>query len=99
MLGECQTLLHNLLLQVQIPALSQWQPDPVGGYSIRGAYHLLTSQQPAPLDAAEDLLWHRHVSLNVSFFAWRLLQDRLPNKVNLAGRGIITTESLALFGL
>jgi hypothetical protein len=56
MLGECQALLHNLLLQVQSPDLWQWQLDPDRGYSVRGAYQILTSQQPAPLSAAEDLL-------------------------------------------
>ncbi|MCI66106.1 helicase-like protein, partial [Trifolium medium] len=30
-LGECQTLLHNLFLQTQSSDLWQWQPDPVKG--------------------------------------------------------------------
>ncbi|MCI17770.1 putative non-LTR retroelement reverse transcriptase related protein, partial [Trifolium medium] len=29
----------------------QWRHDPDRGYSVRGAYHLLTSQQPLTLDA------------------------------------------------
>ncbi|MCI94652.1 hypothetical protein A2U01_0115950, partial [Trifolium medium] len=33
-----------------------WQPDPIRGYSIQGAYQLLTSQQTVSLDAAEDLI-------------------------------------------
>ncbi|MCH91003.1 70 kDa peptidyl-prolyl isomerase, partial [Trifolium medium] len=81
-------------LQAQSPDLWQCQPDPVKGYSVRGAnYQLLTSQQHDPLDTVEDQIWHRQVSLKVSIFAWRLLRDRLPTKVNLAIRGIITPEA------
>jgi hypothetical protein len=45
MLGECQTLLHDISLQVQVPNMWQWQFDPIRGYSVNGAYQLLTSQQ------------------------------------------------------
>ncbi|MCI40087.1 hypothetical protein A2U01_0061319, partial [Trifolium medium] len=31
-------------LQAQSSDRWQWQPDPDTGYSVRGAYHLLTSQ-------------------------------------------------------
>ncbi|MCI64593.1 cysteine-rich receptor-like protein kinase, partial [Trifolium medium] len=58
----------------------QWQPDPDRGYSIRGAYQLLISQQRIDLDAVEELIWHKQVPLKVSIFAWRLLRDRLPTK-------------------
>jgi hypothetical protein len=54
---------------------------------------LLTSQHPAPLDAAEELIWHRQVPLNISIFAWRLLRDKLPTKTNLVTRYIITRTS------
>ncbi|MCI63096.1 hypothetical protein A2U01_0084353, partial [Trifolium medium] len=50
MLCECQVLLNNFLLQAQSPDLWQWQLDPVSGYSVRGAYQILTSQQLDPLD-------------------------------------------------
>ncbi|MCI70357.1 hypothetical protein A2U01_0091620, partial [Trifolium medium] len=43
----------------QYPDRWQWQPDPDRGYSVRGAYQLLTSQQPTALDVAEDLTWHK----------------------------------------
>jgi hypothetical protein len=43
-------------------------------------------------EAAEDLLWHKHVPLKVSIFVWRLLRDRLPTKINLVNRSIISSE-------
>ncbi|MCI01485.1 heat-shock protein, partial [Trifolium medium] len=93
MLGECQALLHNLLLQAQSPDIWQWHPDPAKGYSVRGAYQMLTSQDSVTLDAVEDLVWHKQVPLKVSIFAWRLLRDRLPTKSNLVVRGIISPEA------
>jgi hypothetical protein len=97
MLGECQTLLHDFTLQTQV--LDAWQLDPARGYSVSSAYQLLTSQQTVTLDAAEDLIWHKHVPLKISIFAWRLLRDRLPTKDNLVSRGIIApTAHLCVSG-
>jgi hypothetical protein len=67
----------------------QWQPDPEKGYSVRGAYELMTSHDSGTMDAAhdsvtmdaaKDLIWHPLVPLKVSIFTWRLLCDRLPTK-------------------
>ncbi|GAU39864.1 hypothetical protein TSUD_69120 [Trifolium subterraneum] len=44
MLGECQNLLHDFFLQAQYPDSWHWRPDPTRGFSVRGAYQLLTSQ-------------------------------------------------------
>jgi len=42
------------------------------------------------LDDSDNLIWHTQVPLKVSLLAWRLLRDRLPTKINLQNRGIIT---------
>ncbi|GAU51437.1 hypothetical protein TSUD_413370 [Trifolium subterraneum] len=89
MLGDCLSLLANLSLQAHTSDRWQWQPDPIEGYTVRGAYQLLTSQVSATTDA-ENLVWHPQVPLKVSIFAWRLLRDRLPTKTNLVTRGIIS---------
>jgi hypothetical protein len=73
MLRECQDLLHDIFLQAQYSDTWLWWPDPDRGYSVHGAYQLLTTQQPVTLDAAEDLNWHKKVPLKVSIVAWRLL--------------------------
>ncbi|MCI37671.1 70 kDa peptidyl-prolyl isomerase, partial [Trifolium medium] len=91
MLGECQTLLLNISLQDQSSDRWQWQPDPDKGYNVRGAYQFLTSQDAVTLDDASGLIWHSQVPLKVSIFAWRLLCDRLPTKINLVTRGIISS--------
>ncbi|MCI27557.1 cysteine-rich receptor-like protein kinase, partial [Trifolium medium] len=78
---------------VQSPDLWQWRPDPISGYSVRGAYQILTSQPLVAVDEIDDLIWHKQVPLKVSILAWRLLRDRLPTRVNLAHRGIITPDA------
>jgi hypothetical protein len=90
MLGECQTLLLTMTVQVDSP--DRWRPDPVSGYLVRDAYQILTSQDAVNTRAADDLLWHRQVPLKVPIFAWRLLRVRLPTKANLVTRGIISPD-------
>jgi hypothetical protein len=94
MARECQALLYDFSLQAQYPDRWQWRPDSDRGYSVRGAYQLLTSQQHIVLHVAVDLIWHKQVSLKVSIFAWRLLRDSLPTKANLVARGIISLDAL-----
>ncbi|MCI71093.1 heat-shock protein, partial [Trifolium medium] len=75
MLGECQTLLLHISLQDHFQDRWQWRPDLDRGYTVRGAYQLLTAQDTVTLDAAAGLIWHSQVPLKVSIFAWRLLRD------------------------
>jgi hypothetical protein len=63
------------------------------GYTVRGAYQLLTSHVSATTDVAKNLIWHSQVPLKVSIYAWRLLRDRLPTKTNLITRGILSTAA------
>ncbi|PNX61889.1 hypothetical protein L195_g060886, partial [Trifolium pratense] len=41
----------------------QWRPDPVTGYSVRGAYQLLTSNVLVTMDDADHLIWHPQLTL------------------------------------
>jgi hypothetical protein len=66
-LRECHSLLLTRSLQDQ--SSDQWQPDADKGYTVRGAYQLLTSQVTAPMDDAGRLIWHALVPLKVSIFA------------------------------
>jgi len=67
-------------------------PDQSGGYMVRSVYDLLTAQDHLLNQQNLEVIWHKHVSLKVSIFAWRLLRDRLPTRQNLANRGIISME-------
>ncbi|CAJ2637850.1 unnamed protein product [Trifolium pratense] len=99
LLGECQSLLLNIFLQAHSVDRWQWRPDLDTGYSVRGAYQLLTSHVTVSMDEADNLIWHPQVPLKVSIFAWRLLRDRLPTKVNLVTRGVLSsTAHSCVFG-
>ncbi|PNX74991.1 cysteine-rich receptor-like protein kinase [Trifolium pratense] len=41
----------------------EWRPDPATGYSVRGAYKLLTSHTSVTTDVADNLIWHSQVVL------------------------------------
>ena len=90
-LQECRALLLDVPLFPNVSDTYVWLPDPSEGYSVQGAYELLTSHGTPLVDSAMDLIWHNQVPLKVSVFAWRLLHDRLPAKANLAVRGVIPT--------
>jgi hypothetical protein len=89
---ECRALLLTVFLQDSVPDRWVWLPDQRGGYSVRGVYDMLTSQEQPQLHSSMELIWHNQVPLKVSILAWRLLRDRLPTKGNLANRGIIPME-------
>jgi len=89
MIGECCHLLDNFVLQTDVVDRWHWLHDVARGYTVRGAYYFLTSQEHHLGDGRGDLVWHSHVPLKVSILAWRLLRDRLPTKNNLLRRGIL----------
>ncbi|CAJ2670980.1 unnamed protein product [Trifolium pratense] len=99
MLGECQSLLLTISLQALSLDRWQWRLDPDAGYTVRGAYQALISHALVTMDAADNLVWHPQVPLKVSIFAWRLLRDRLPTRVNLVTRRVLSsTASTCVFG-
>ncbi|CAJ2635537.1 unnamed protein product [Trifolium pratense] len=69
MLGECQDLLFTLSLKDHVSDRWQWQSDLDDGYTIRGAYQILTTQDAVTLDVASGLIWHCQVPLKVSICA------------------------------
>jgi len=92
LLEEYRILLVDVSLQPLYFDVWQWLPDPDGGYSVRGAYAMLTAQETQHDGQDVDLIWHKQVPLKVSIFAWRMLHDRLPTKSNLEARGVIGSE-------
>jgi len=77
-------------LQADISDRWRWNPDTRRGYTVSGAYHMLTTPTEPTDVGLLDLVWHNQVPLKVSIFGWRLLQDRLPTKNNLVRRGLIS---------
>ena len=70
-------------------------PDILDGYTMKGAYHILTTPVTTiDVDATRDLVWHKQVLLKASLVAWRLLKDRLPTKTNLQHRGLLQVDAI-----
>jgi len=93
-LEECRALLLDISLVPNVSDIREWIPDPAVGYSVRGVYDLLTIGDASQMDTPLELVWHHQVSLKVSVFAWRLIQDRLPTKANLAIRGVTPADDI-----
>ncbi|MCI73329.1 heat-shock protein, partial [Trifolium medium] len=55
---ECQVLLLTISLHDHVTDRWQWQPDQANGYTVCGAYQLLTTQVAVTLDEAAGLIWH-----------------------------------------
>jgi len=82
-------LLHNVCLQINVKDTWKWLMDISAGYTVRSAYQLLTTQDTSQVAGADAIVWHKHVPLKVSIFAWRLVKNRLPTHANLVHRGIL----------
>jgi len=71
----------------------KWVLDPVHGYTVKGAYQLLTSvNEPHAWGFVNDI-WHKQVPLKVSLFSWRLFRNRLPMKDNLVQRRVLHPDA------
>jgi len=92
MIEGCRRLLDGVIEQSDISDRWQCDSDIPGGYTVRGASQVLTTPISSTVDAMGDLVSHKQVPLKVSIFAWRLLKDRLPTKINLQWRGFLCVE-------
>jgi hypothetical protein len=90
---ECRDFFLPVSLQESVTDRWLWLPNQDGGYTVRGVYDTLTSQEQPQLHQNMELIWHKQVPIKVSILAWRLLRDRLPTKHNLANRGILPLEA------
>ena len=75
-----------------------WKADSSGQYSVRSAYNLLMGES---IDENQDgvfkELWILKIPTKTSFFAWRLIRDRLPTKLNLRRRNVEINDLLCPF--
>jgi hypothetical protein len=57
--GRVSRVASQFFLQAQFRDMWLWWLDTDRGYSVRGAYQLLTSHPPNSLDVVADLIWHK----------------------------------------
>lgn len=75
-----------------------WKPDPIKKFTVKSCYEVLLGMQNfAPYDQlfcrASKLVWLCDIPSKISFFVWRLLQNRLPTKELLWQKGILVVPN------
>lgn len=88
-LGSVFFFLHDIVLQEHILDRWKWLLDPFNGYSMKGTYDFLSTIDGSLARGLFDNVWHKHVPLKVSLFAWQLQRNRLPTKDNLMWRRVL----------
>lgn len=75
-----------------------WLANSNGQYSVRSAYNVMRENVVEEIqDGVFEELWKLKVPSKVATFAWRLLKDRLPTKVNLRRRQLELDDFLCPF--
>jgi len=59
MVGECRAILLDIILQVNSPDEWMWLHNQGDGYTVRGAYQLLTHQKDHHLDTVLASVWYK----------------------------------------
>lgn len=86
---KCFLLLHNIVLQDTVHDTWRWMLDPTHGYTVRGAYHFITTSGDMVDMFLIDDVWHKHVPPKMSLLVWRILRNCIPTKDNLVVRGVL----------
>jgi hypothetical protein len=79
-------ITSQCFLQFNVTDSWRWQLDPCAGYTVRGAYQLLTSQDTSLVDHTTDLIWHKQVGSSESFnFCLEVIAGSVAYTVELVG--------------
>lgn len=65
-----------------------WMLDSSGAYSVRTTYKQLRAHDAIEEQSVFSKLWNGGVLLKVKVFGWKLFQDRIPSRQNLAWRNV-----------
>ncbi|XP_028216728.1 uncharacterized protein LOC114398781 [Glycine soja] len=90
--------LEGFTIRPEVNDHWKWAAEPSGCYSTKSAYkaiHHVTVEDGQ--DGKFKELWKLRVPLKVAIFMWRLIQDKLPTKVNLKKKRVELQEYLCPF--
>lgn len=62
------------------------------GYSVRDAYRIIINGTNHIVDKNLFVVWNNYVQSKVVMLVWRLLQNKLPTRVNLIKRGVLECD-------
>nr|KYP58018.1 hypothetical protein KK1_004308 [Cajanus cajan] len=67
----------------------KWSTDPRGLYSVKSTYYVIVNASIFAEISLHKFIWCRLVPSKVSCFAWKVMLDRIPTKVNLVEEFVI----------
>lgn len=70
-----------------------WVAEPEGVYSVCSAYKVIQGHNVLNLDPIFRLIWIAAAPSNVCAFAWRVLLDRVPRRLNLLRRKFLSSSA------
>nr|KYP36537.1 Putative ribonuclease H protein At1g65750 family [Cajanus cajan] len=74
-----------------------WQSEPSGSYTVRYAYHAITSETIAgSYNDVPNCIWSIPAPPKAKIFVWRMMSRGLPTVDNLARRRIVLSDNDAL---
>nr|KYP43089.1 Putative ribonuclease H protein At1g65750 family [Cajanus cajan] len=71
----------------------KWLADPSGLYSVKSGYYIIVNASISTEISLHKFIWCRLVPSKVSCFAWRVMLDRIPIKVNLAKTNLLLSSN------
>lgn len=75
-----------------------WKHDHSGHYSSKSGYDLIWREIRGSIQNSDFVdLWKLKIPAKSAIFAWRLIKDRLPTKMNLIRRQVVVNDRLCPF--
>ena len=75
-----------------------WKRDQGGYYTTRSGYELIWGDQMGAYQSSDFVdLWKLKIPTKSLVFAWRLIRDRLPTKMNLSRRQVMVNDLMCPF--
>ncbi|KAL5127649.1 putative ribonuclease H protein [Glycine soja] len=72
-----------------------WKHDQSGSYSTKSGYDLIRRELTGANHDSDFVdLWKLKIPTKAAMFAWRLIRDRLPTRMNLRRRQVLVNDSM-----
>ena len=87
-------IVRNLEMRLSTVSLKEevedrwvWEGDKNSSYSTKEGYRILNKKEEIfSVNRWANFIWNKWAPLKVNTFIWKVLQDRIPSKVNLEER-------------
>lgn len=97
-LNELESLLEGVELKEGVKDKWVWLGGKSHTYTVKKAYKVLMSSASIEANPKCEKAWHNSIPPKVSILVWRIFQDRISTKINLARRGVISQENTCFVG-